>query len=729
MDLTQRQTYRVQLPLEQVSPALRQGFLAYEDRYFYWHPGVNPAALARAAWVNARGSARLGASTLPMQLARLMQPRPRRLGAKAIEALRALMLSARHGKQRLLEDYLNSVPMGGNIEGVGAAAWLYFGKPASQLSLSEAALLIGLPRSPSLGRPDRYPDKAKARRDQVLDRIAPDLGISAEELAQAKSSPLPRRRFANPSRAPHWVDRWRPSAPPGALMRLTLEPALQARCEALLSGAVEGLKPLGSRQGALLVVDNRSLRILAYVGGPDYHEKVAGQINGAAIARSPGSALKPFLYARALEAGLITPQKTIFDIPRDYGGFRPVNFEGSYLGPVSAQDALAHSLNTPAVWLEAQLNRQGGGLRELMRKRGLYRPGLHPDPGLSAALGGIEITLEDLVALYAGLANHGLARPLRHFDGLGPLPQAERFLDEGAAYLALEMISQVQRPDLPSSWEYSPTHARVAFKTGTSYGYRDAWCVGSTPSYTVGVWLGNADATGSPALRGAKVAAPLVLTLFNELLRSRDEWFQRPPGVQEREVCQASGMPAGPDCPRREKDYYLPGLSPSRLCDVHRRLWLRRSDGKRVDLSCMQGPDAAYRQAVVEIWPPDVTRFMRATGRAAGRLPDPAPDCAAFMSLEAPHIINPSQGGHYELLEGLAPERQQLALSAQCSPDARKLYWFVNELLVAEAEPGEIAFWRPEPGKWKVSVADSEGRSESSEITVTRLKPSSKDPR
>src|SRR5579859_2532604 len=345
--------YRLPLKLEDVSPQVVKGFVAYEDRWFYWHYGFNPVALLRAAYLDlTRHKIVSGASTITMQVAKLLHRRPRTLGAKAMETFRAMQLEARYSKKQILEFYLNSVPMGGNIEGVGAASLLYFGKPAKELSWGETALLISLPRSPAARRPDRYPQRAKEGRDKVLAQILPLVHPPKDQAEEAYHSALPKARFSNPNPAPHLVSRASQLAGrPSGLVTLTLEPNLQGLAQRMLGEAVTTLKNQGVHNGAAMIVDNHTMKVLAYVGSPDFHDPQGGQVNGANITRSPGSALKPFLYGLSMDHGLITPKSVLYDLPRDYEGFRPANYDGKYDGLVKAEDALAQSLNIPAVGL------------------------------------------------------------------------------------------------------------------------------------------------------------------------------------------------------------------------------------------------------------------------------------------------------------------------------------------------------------------------------------------
>ncbi len=721
--------YRLPLELEQVSPQVTKGFIAYEDRWFWWHPGVNPISALRALALNlSRGKVLAGASTLTMQVAKLLDPRPRTYGSKLLETFRALQLEARYSKKQILAFYLNSVPMGGNIEGVGAASLLYFGKPAQSLSWGETALLISLPKSPYSRRPDRFPDRAREGRDKVLRQIIPALGLSPGEAREAFQAAVPQGRFVNPSPAPQLARRAAYlSGKPFGVIELTIKPELQGLAQHVLSAAVARLKIQGAHNGALMIVDNHTRQVLAYVGSPDFHDPHGGQINGANILRSPGSALKPFLYGLAIDQGVLTPKKILYDIPRDYGGYKPADYEGSYEGLVTAEEALSTSLNIPAVGLESQLEPLNGGLGQWIKRAGCVGRGRDQlDPGLSVALGAYPVSLEEMMSLYAALANGGEWKPLVFFkdgrdSGRGT---GKALLSPEACFMVCEMLSQVERTDIPASWQFAPSLSKIAFKTGTSFGHRDAWCVGVTPDYTIGVWLGNADAQGVPALVGHDAAAPIVIDLFDQLTRTNDQWFKKPPGVQIRKVCALSGDPAGDDCPESIDDYFIPGVSDNQPCPIHRRVWLRKKDGLEVCHYCMTGKPQDYQSRVFEVWPPDVTRFLRSHGQKFEAIPAHNPACAYFNQGEKPRLTSPNPEGHYELVSGIPLEDQKLTLSVQAGPDVDQVYWFVNGDLVAQSKPDQLSFWQLRPGRWDVSVIDSRGRADKTSILVTPSKDS-----
>jgi penicillin-binding protein 1C len=299
-----------------------------------------------------------------------------------------------------------------------------------------------------------------------------------------------------------------------------------------------------------------------------------------------------------------------------------------------------------------------------------------------------------------------------------PAAHGRPLLSEGAAFLVAQMLSQGQRPDLPSIWEADPKLGRVAFKTGTSFGNRDAWCLAYDPDFTLGIWLGNASAQGAVVLTGAKAASPVAFSIFSRLNRQRDHWFKAPASVSTRAVCLLTGEVAGPNCPHQSTDYYLPGSSDAQVCRVHQRLTLDKKKHFEVCPRCMTGKDKDYETQVFEVWPLDLTRFFRLRDGKAPSLPPHNPACPYFSQRPAPHMLSPENGGHYELNDALENQSQRIALSAQAGPDARWLTWFVDKRLVAEGPPEQIHFWRPQPGKHKVSVIDSEGRAAVAELTV-----------
>jgi penicillin-binding protein 1C len=379
-------------------------------------------------------------------------------------------------------------------------------------------------------------------------------------------------------------------------------------------------------------------------------------------------------------------------------------------------------MNIPAVGLEASLEGMGNdGLEFWIKAAGCVGRGRgQMEPGLSVVLGAYPMAMEEMVRLYAALANGGRMRDLEFFEGVPPSLEAQKgkaLLSPEASYLVSEMLSKVERTDIPASWEFSPTRSKIAFKTGTSFGHRDAWCIGYNPDYTIGVWMGNANNDGAIALVGHDAAAPVVIDLFNELTRTTDSWFKRPPGVQVRKVCALSGLPAGEDCKDLIDDEFIPGVSNNRPCQVHRRVWIRKKDHREVCHYCMTGKPEEYFSKVFEVWPPDVTQFLRSHGAKFEAIPRHNPDCVSISTRFIPRITSPKQG-KYEIQPGIPLENQRISLSVQAGPDVDEVYWFLNGRLVDQGKPDEVFFLNPQQGKWEVSVVDSRGRADKVDLLV-----------
>jgi len=714
--------YRIKLPLEDVPEHVKQGFLIYEDRFFYYHPGVNPYSLIRALITNYRsGRIVSGASTITMQIAKLMETKERTLKSKLIEILKAFQLEKKYSKKELLEIYLNMVPMGGNVEGIGAASYLYFGKPARDLSLGEGALLIGLPKSPNRYRPDRNNLHAKKQRNRVLRRIHERLSVPSELLKESMLEAIPTKRFSNPFEAPNLIIRTR-SMGTKFIRRYYIDMALQKYCEELLENTIRRLKKSGCHNGAMLLVNNKTMDVLVYIGSADFGDfEHGGQINCTNIKRSPGSLLKPFLYACGVESGLITSRKLLFDIERSYDGYNPVNFGRRFIGPVTAQEALIRSLNVPAVNLEYELGKEG--LASFIRRTHFVDDKRKKiDPGLSLVLGAYPMRLEEMVKLYACLANGGRLRELRFFKEGKDLVRNEGFsvLSPEACFIVSSMLSEIERPDLPQCWEFTHNRGRIAFKTGTSFGLRDAWCIGYNPDYTVGVWLGNVDCKGSSELIGIKAAAPLVVNILNYLTRYQDSWFVQPKRVKQREVCAVSGEVAGPHCEKTLLDYYIPGVSSNRKCSIHKKIYVKKSNGVEVCRYCMSEHKDSYISYIVEIWPSDVASYMRRTGKECGHIPKHNPECTAFHVQDGLKIRSPLPHGFYAFTEEVPIDKQRIVLQAESSTDSETVYWFLDDTLVGQGSPDKKFYITPQAGEHTVTVIDSRGRNDAVKFTVRK---------
>jgi penicillin-binding protein 1C len=500
--------WRLPVKASEVDPAYIDVLLAFEDKRFRQHGGVDPLALGRAAWQFAtHGRIVSGGSTITMQVARLIEPRrDRSIAAKLRQIVRAVQLERTLSKDEILDLYLTLAPFGGNLEGVRAAAIAYFGKEPKRLSLAEAALLAALPQSPETRRLDRHPDTAHKARDRVLDRMADTGRVSAEDVTHAKAEAVPRQRKAMPILAPHVTDHVVVRNDSLSHIALTLDANLQKSFEALARDRANALGPDISI--GILAIDNASGDILARVGSPDYFDvRRAGQVDMTRAIRSPGSTLKPFIYGLAIEDGFVHPESLIDDRPIRYGSYAPENFDMTFQGTVTVRKALQLSLNVPAV---ALLDRVGPHrLTSRIKQAGgdLVLP-KDETPGLAMGLGGVGVTLTDLVQLYAGFPRLGNTIPLRErLDDPRDETAQRRLLDPVAAWHIGNVLMGTPPPE-------NGVHNRIAFKTGTSYGYRDAWSVGFDGRYTIGVWVGRPDGAPVPGLLGRTAAAPILFDAF-----------------------------------------------------------------------------------------------------------------------------------------------------------------------------------------------------------------------
>ena len=507
--------WRLPVAPDSVDPLYRRMLVAAEDRRFDSHSGVDPAAIVRAAGqLFANGRVISGASTLTMQTVRLLGRRPRTLPAKLVEIVEALGLERRLNKNEVLAIYMTLAPFGGNLEGLRAASLAYLGKEPTRLSPAEAALLVAVPRSPERLRPDRHPDAAGAARDRILRRMA-DMGvISVQTLAEALGEPIPTRRLALPFHAPHLARALRDAASTAAPQRTTIDPLLQRRLETLLRREVALLDSRATL--AAMVIDNRERRVIAHVGNAAFSAAArGGTLDMTGAVRSPGSALKPFIFGMAFDRLILHPETMVEDRRRYFGEYAPSDFDGRFQGEVSAREALQYSLNVPAV---AVLDRLGpgrfiGGLAAAGIP--LHLPQRAAEPGLAIALGGAGITLTDLATLYTSLANGGRVAPLRYRE-TDPASAGTELFGPIAAWYVTDILAGAPPP--PGMVPAEMRRGRpLSFKTGTSYGYRDAWAVGSDRDVTIAVWVGRPDGTPVPGRSGRLAAAPVMFKIADLL--------------------------------------------------------------------------------------------------------------------------------------------------------------------------------------------------------------------
>jgi len=717
LTLASDERYRLFVPLDEIPQVVVEATLLQEDRHFFRHPGVNPVSLLRAVHETyLDGARRVGGSTLSMQVARLrfdlVTRTPR---GKLVQILRALELELFYTKREILEAYLNLAPYGANVEGVGAASLVWFGKPAASLTLAEALTLAVLPKSPAARAPHREAGRAalaEARR-ALAARWRETHGSDAGPLLEWL--PL-RARSELPYAAPHLADRLVAEHPFTPRLESTLDPALQRLAERQVALHLARGRRFGIRNAAVLVVDHRSMEAMAYVGSADHADRaIRGPVDAVRGRRSPGSALKPFLYALAIDAGKIHPESLLRDASTSISAWNPENFERDFLGPISATDALVRSRNLPAVQLANAL--PAPGLHGLLARAGIGGLRSADHYGLALALGGVELRLDELVALYAMLANGGVLRPVRLLEDevLAAAPDPPRLLSREASHLVLEMLRTNPRPG--QDVRAADTRARrgIPWKTGTSWGFRDAWAIGVVEPYVVGVWIGNADGTPSPSFVGREAAGPLFFGVADALRAATREPAPPPPrdlALVRTEVCALSGAVPGAFCPSRKRVFVIPGVSPIAPCTIHREVAIDVATGLR---AC-PGESHGVRREVYEFWPSDLLALFRAVGVARRTPPPYVHDCGVGHAGGEPLRIElPQDRVAYQLREGLG---EPIPFHAVSDADGRRVHWFVDDAFVGDAASGATFFWRARPGRFVVRAVDDLGRTETRRLRV-----------
>jgi penicillin-binding protein 1C len=734
--LNPTQKWRMKTELAEITPALQQAIIHKEDRYFRYHFGVNPMAIVQAAGRNLFKKGRTtGASTITMQVARLLEPKERTFGNKLLEMLRALQLEMHYSKAEILQLYLNLVPYGGNIEGVKSAALLYFQQPPDYLSLAQTVTLAIIPNQPRglvLGKNNA---RIVAERNRWLRQFRQQHLFPDQDIADALNEPLEAQRHAAPTLAPHLARRLVSQFSNQPIIRSALRRAPQAKAEDLTKNYVRRLRELGITQAAVLVVNNRTRAVEAYVGSADFQDAAsAGQVDGVRAVRSPGSTLKPFLYALAVDRGIVTPKLKLPDVPTNFSGFRPENFDKSCAGEVTVERALTYSLNIPAVRVLADVGVPV--FTEKLRAAGFQSVAkTAPRLGLSTILGGCGATLQELTGLYAALADGGQYAPLTLVlnEELTPAKQSlptpaqgsgrnSSLVSPAAAFLITDILAQRTRPDLPMGYQNSRHLPKIAWKTGTSYGRRDAWSIGYNHDYTIGVWVGNFNGQGSPALTGADIASPLLFDLFNTLAyNSPNRWAVPPATLDFRLVCAETGLVPGEHCPNQLIDYYLPGTSSARRCE-HQKEALVSADGAVAYCrACV--PAAGFRRQLFPNPLPEVLAFREAQGLPSTRLPPHNSACRLVHNADgaasaALAITSPLDHAEYVLDRH---DKQQMLLSCAAGSEVRQVYWYVNDRFLRAASATERVFFRPPSGTVKISCADDHGRNVDIRLQVQEL--------
>ena len=695
----------------------RTCIVEFEDRRFYSHFGVSLKGIGRAIMQNFRSGRRVsGGSTLTMQLVRLMRKNPpRTYSEKLLEMVLATRIEFRYSKDEILRLYSSHAPFGNNVVGLDAASWRFFGRPAHLLSWSESATLAVLPNAPGLIYPGKNHDRLMAKRNRLLKRLL-DIGeLDQDEYEIAIMEPLPDRPRPLPTLAPHLLNEFMLNGQKGKTVTCSLDIEKQRKVNLLLENHMTLLRENKIFNGAVVVTSVKTGKIVAYVGNSiESGREHSNQVNCIPAPRSTGSILKPILYARAIESGLITPKALLFDVPSKFGGFAPKNFAGSFDGLIPADQALSRSLNIPMVHL---LNRYGIGkfhsdLRELGFST-LNKPAKHY--GLSLILGGAEVSLIDLSNVYTRMAqqlqqdssaNISYTLNQSSFEKASVLP-----IDRACIFSAFEAMLEVKRPDEDNNWRMFSSSRKIAWKTGTSFGFRDAWAVGVTPDYVVSVWIGNADGEGRPGLTGVTAAAPLLFEIFNHLPNS-GEWFRKPSLKMKRvEICRQSGHRATPNCPEVYAMEIPKTSLESQGCPYHRIVHLDSQGEYRVDSECAN-PQSMQHVAWFII-PSSIEKFYREKNPDYRSLPAYKPECASRLGEHSLAIIYPRNKQKIYLPVDFSERQRKVIFEGAHRNRSGVIFWHLDDVYVGQTTEIHQLEFQPGTGKHKLTLVDENGVTKS----------------
>jgi len=710
--LASDQQYRFPSDNADLSEKYVTALLTFEDKRFFSHPGIDPMALAHATFTNLKSGKRVrGGSTIQMQIARLAQPKKRTYLNKLYECLIALKLSLHFSKEEILKLYSAHVPMGGNLVGIQAASYRYFGKPVTELTWAEATLFAVLPNSPAMINLERQRPYLIQKRNGLLKKMLGKQIIDTVTFEMACQEPLPDANQNLPFISPHFTHFVKNKNDTDKI-RTTLDKNIQAQVKEAARLHHNHLADQGIANLAVIVAETQTGKVRAYLGSHDYLDsRNGGQVDGVQAFRSTGSLLKPFLVAKALDRGPYTMSSKLQDVPTFYGTFAPQNSSKEFSGLVDLEQVLIRSLNVPSVRL---LNAYSvGDFYDLLIQGGLE--GLFRTPegyGLSLILGGAEASLFELVQLYLTLANSGGLRTLATIeaDEVEPTRNSEtKLFSEGAAWLVLNVLSDLSRPGIDFYWHHFDNQIPVAWKTGTSYGQKDGWAIGVNQQWTIGVWTGNFTGEGNAALSGAQSAAPLLFDLFNQLTEpDQPMWFEEPEyDLKEVIACIESGYPAGTHCLETQTlkipfVSHIPGT-----CPFHRRYLIDIATSNSVCSICWQGMETSWVNRYIV--PPSVKEILLTSGHPVDSIPRHAAHCPNFYDEDRLELVYPVNGIKIFIPRDFDGKYEKVVFSAKHQQPATHLFWFLNGSLIGETVENHRFPVGLNPGAYKLTVQDEEG--------------------
>ena len=709
LSLSRDDKYRLFTPIEKIPEEFKQALILYEDRHFYYHPGVDPIGLARSFINTAFFGQKQGASTITMQLARLAYNiDSTTIIGKLYQIIKALQIERHYSKDEILESYFNLSPYGGNVEGIGAASIVYFGTDVGRITLPEILTLTVIPQNPSKRNPAS--EKGFANAMEAQQRLAK---IWQQHCPHDRSNGflnLPisiRDKKELPFSAPHFTTRILQDF--NGTIRSTLDINLQHKLEDIIDSYIKRNSNKGVGNASVLLLNYESMEIEALIGSHDFfNDGIQGQVNGTVAQRSPGSAMKPFIYALALEQGLIHPLTMLKDLPKSYASYNPENFDSKYQGLLTATSALVYSRNIPAVELLQRIRPHS--LYELLQQGKVGNLKSEEFYGLALALGGFEISLQEMAGLYAMLANRGNYRNIKILKGYEVEADSKRLLSPEASFLALDMLSHNESTDRRKNT------VPVYWKTGTSYSYKDAVSIGVFGPYVLAVWIGNFDGTPNPNFVGRSVAAPLFFEIVRALEKGLEQTdYQDSSGlnIAKVDICATTGDIANTHCPQRVKSWFIPGISPIKVSPIHREIPIDAATGKR---ACRHTPPITHLQ-VFEFWPSDIIAAYNAAGIYKKLPPEFGEDCAIGSYGRAPEIIYPTAGLTY-MIRTHRLKQEKTVLKASADADVKEIYWFMDDALLGSSRPNEPLEIAAKIGTFTIKATDDLGRSSTRKLTV-----------
>lgn len=724
-------------PSDSIPAKFEKALLTFEDCYFYYHPGINPVSLIRALITNIKaGKIVSGGSTLTMQVARLSRGnKPRTYLEKMIEMLSALKLEIFRSKKEILKMYVANAPFGGNTVGLEAASWRYLGIPSGNLSWAEAAAYAVLPNAPALIFPGKNQEKLKKRRDELLNKMYNSHYIDSLTFTLALDEPLPGEPKPLPSKAPHLTDLFLKKNR-GERILTTINPAIQEKVTEIINAHQKILADNLIYNSACIIEKVETGEVIAYVGNSSSNDSAGNgeDVDIIQSLRSTGSILKPILYAGMQFSGDILPNTLVPDIPTRFPGFSPKNFDQTYSGAVTAANALSQSLNIPAVRMLQKYNPErfltllkGIGFTTFSKTADYY--------GLSLILGGGETSLWELCGVYASLSRvltrFNKEKKYSHSDFHPPVlikNESRALTDTGkieiplsaaSVWLTYEALQKVNRPESETGWQYFSSSQNCAWKTGTSFGFRDAWAIGTTPEYVIAVWAGNADGEGRPGLTGVTAAAPVLFDVLNYL--GSEKWFVRPAEEMTTiKVCSQSGYRAGPDCPETKEIWACVSGLKSEVCPFHSVIHLNKAKTLRVTSACVS-PSSIINEPWF-ILTPAMEYFYKQKHPEYRTIPPPAPGCTDDKSIPVMEFIYPSQG-----IKIFIP-RDQTGLLARVIPEvahrdpSKKIYWHLDNSYLATTRFIHQTEFLAEPGIHRLTAVDEDGNTIKCSFEITGKK-------